>query len=187
MPRPSGDRGIGSVLPRCDAVRVLTGSAPFSGTLYELLKAHVNDAPPPILAVKPEVDPALEAIVMRMLAKSETARFPSFRDVSNALASLSRRRSQADRQAIIAAVAPRVAPAHARCHSGPHDTSMPPLAYDTAALQAHADAVEPSPITGGESLPRSQNGRGTRVVTAARRDGASRSGRIRDCIADRGH
>ena len=52
---------------------LLTGFAPFSGTLYELLKAHVNDAPPPILAVKPEVDPALEAIVMKMLAKVRRA------------------------------------------------------------------------------------------------------------------
>ena len=160
---------------------LLTARAPFSGTLFELLKAHISDAPPPILAVKPEVDPALEAIVMIMLAKNETERFPSLRDVSNALVSLAPRRSQAaDRQAIIAAVAPDsrslpappvVTPVRRRrrsrrrsaCHSAA-DATVPPVAHDTAAVQPHAGAVEPSPVAGGESPPRSQSGRGTRVV-----------------------
>ena len=146
---------------------LLTGFAPFSGTLYELLKAHVNDAPRPILLVKPEVDPALEAIIMRMLAKSETERFPSLHDVSNALASLGQRRSQAGRQAIVAAVTPPIAPAPpvVTPFAG---TIMPALAYDTAALQpqADADAVEPLPIAGGEPPRPSQSGRGMRVVAA---------------------
>jgi serine/threonine protein kinase len=86
---------------------LLTGRAPFSGTLYELLKAHTSEAPPPIRDVRPDVDPALEAIIAIMLAKNETERFPSLRDVAKALGSLVPRRSQAaDRYAIMAAVAP---------------------------------------------------------------------------------
>ena len=168
---------------------LLTGRAPFSGTLYELLKAHVSDAPPPILAVKPEVDPALEAIIMSMLAKNETERFPSLHDVSKALASLGPRRSQAERQAIIAAVAAHAPGAAVVTPFA--GTIMPPLAYDTADLSRPADAVAGRAVadrrwrvTAAESSaqrPWSRQASRRR----SRRDGASRGGRIRDCVADR--
>jgi len=88
---------------------LLTGRTPFSGTLFELLQAHANQAPPSIRDVRPDVDPALEAIITIMLAKKEQERFPSLRDVSKALASLAPRRSQAaERQAIMSAVAPEL-------------------------------------------------------------------------------
>jgi tRNA A-37 threonylcarbamoyl transferase component Bud32 len=145
---------------------LLTGAAPFSGTLFDLLKAHISDAAPPILAVKPEVDPALEAIVMIMLAKSETERFPSLRDVSNALGSLAPRRGRAsDRQAIIAAVAPDVAPAPPVV-TPVADASVPAFAHDTAAVEPHAIAQEPSAIAGGESARPGRNRTVAAIVVA---------------------
>ena len=86
---------------------LLTGKPPFSGALFDLLKAQVGDAPPPILSIKPDADPALEAIVTIMLAKNERERFPSLHDVSRALAALVPRRSQAAGwETIMAAVGP---------------------------------------------------------------------------------
>ena len=110
---------------------LLTGRAPFSGTLFDLLKAHTSEAPPRILDVKPEVDPALEAIVGIMLAKNEAERFPSLRDVSKALLSLLPRRShEADRHAIMAAVAAanasgRRGPLRRRGHASARDVPVP--------------------------------------------------------------
>ncbi|HEY9226214.1 MAG TPA: protein kinase, partial [Gemmatimonadaceae bacterium] len=86
---------------------LLTGRAPFSGNLFELLSAHATDAPPPIRAAKPDVDPALEATIMRMLAKESSGRFPSLGEAAKALASRAPRRSHAaELQAIITAVDP---------------------------------------------------------------------------------
>lgn len=59
---------------------MLTGRVPFDsdGPIVEVLMAHVHDPAPPINARRAEpIDPALEALVMRTLAKDPAARHAS--------------------------------------------------------------------------------------------------------------
>lgn len=65
----------------------LTGSAPFAdaGNPMDILRAHAN-APPPSFAERgTQVPPALEAIVMRLLAKRPADRFPSANEAIRAV------------------------------------------------------------------------------------------------------
>ena len=57
------------------AYQMLTGVPPFTGTLREVLTAHVSSRPKPPRDVKPDVPPALERIVLRCLEKDPKARY----------------------------------------------------------------------------------------------------------------
>jgi PAS domain-containing protein len=49
---------------------LLAGKLPFDGTMYEIMSAHINQAPPPLRTHVPEgIDESLEALIMRALAK----------------------------------------------------------------------------------------------------------------------
>lgn len=60
---------------------MLTGRLPFpqseATSEYEVLRSHVEVTPPAISLVKPDVPPALAALVMRALEKNPSARFQS--------------------------------------------------------------------------------------------------------------
>jgi len=72
---------LGIVLYRC-----LTGRLPFDATtVMAIAMAHVLDAPKPMNATVPGVDPALEGIVMRVLAKERSKRFDSAAAMREAL------------------------------------------------------------------------------------------------------
>ena len=82
--------------------RLLAGRYPFGGEVMELLMAHVNDPPPSISDVRGErVDPAIETLIQRALAKDPADRHPSaaaFRYELNAvmdMLALARRRQRA--------------------------------------------------------------------------------------------
>ena len=67
----------------------LTGSPPFeAASVMDLARAHAVEPPPSLRSRRADVDPALDAIVMRLLAKSPDARFPSARAVGDALRAL---------------------------------------------------------------------------------------------------
>jgi len=84
--------------------RLLTGRYPFGGDVMETLMAHVNDAPPCLADVRGEpVDPAIETLIQRALAKDPADRHPSaaaFRYELNAvmdMLALTRRRQRGAR------------------------------------------------------------------------------------------
>jgi len=56
------------------------------------VRAHLQDSPPPPRFVNPAVSPALEHIILKLLAKSPEARFPSAAAVQEALEGLLRQR-----------------------------------------------------------------------------------------------
>jgi eukaryotic-like serine/threonine-protein kinase len=61
---------------------LLTGAPPFEGpTAQAILTAHVLDAPPPLAERRPDVSPALAAIVDRCLAKQPGDRWQSADDL----------------------------------------------------------------------------------------------------------
>jgi eukaryotic-like serine/threonine-protein kinase len=73
---------------------LLTGGPPFDGpSPMSVALAHQRDPVPPVAATRPDVDPALQALVDRALAKDPADRFPdatvmraALRDVTNATA-----------------------------------------------------------------------------------------------------
>lgn len=65
---------------------LLTGQLPFKGVhetalMYEI----VNVDPPPMIAVKPDLDPSLDAVVLECLAKDPGERFQSIAEVAKEL------------------------------------------------------------------------------------------------------
>jgi serine/threonine-protein kinase len=77
------------------AYELLAGRPPFvGGTPQQVLAAHVTQAPEPVTRYRPAISPALEATVMRCLAKRPADRWPSA-DVALACgsASMTTRRS----------------------------------------------------------------------------------------------
>lgn len=64
----------------------LTGAPPFVGSAQQVLGAHLAQRPESITARRPEVPPALAAIVMRCLEKDPAARWQSAADLVQALA-----------------------------------------------------------------------------------------------------
>jgi serine/threonine protein kinase/tetratricopeptide (TPR) repeat protein len=70
----------------CTAFELLTGDPPFdAGTIEELLRMHLDDAPPKLRSRRPELPPALEAVVARCLAKDPLERFADMADLEAAL------------------------------------------------------------------------------------------------------
>jgi serine/threonine-protein kinase len=65
--------------------RMLTGQLPFDGTGIAVLLAHVQKVPPRPREVRPELDPAVEALLLRALAKDPAARFQTAEEMSDAL------------------------------------------------------------------------------------------------------
>ncbi|MEZ4463391.1 MAG: serine/threonine-protein kinase [bacterium] len=70
--------------------RMITGELPFNSRDHrELFRAHLTQAPPPFSAVRPGLEfPELEALVMRVLAKSPDDRFASAAEMRVAIRQL---------------------------------------------------------------------------------------------------
>src|SRR5688500_10610692 len=68
------------------AYELLAGARPFTGTsLHELVRAHVTQAPPPLLARRPDIPVNLAVLVMRCLEKEPANRPQSADEVLAAL------------------------------------------------------------------------------------------------------
>ena len=65
---------------------MLAGQLPFHGdSAVSIAVQHLNQAPPPLSTLRPDVHPVLEAVVMRALAKDPAQRF---RDAGELVAAL---------------------------------------------------------------------------------------------------
>jgi len=65
---------------------ILTGRAPFSyDKPLKILAAHIHEQPPGLRQFRPELDPELESVVLRCLAKVPAERFQSAEDLGEAL------------------------------------------------------------------------------------------------------
>ena len=68
--------------------RGLTGRPPFKArSVLALLKRVMMDAPRPARELNPDIDPGLEAIVMRCLEKKRRRRYQTAADLAEALES----------------------------------------------------------------------------------------------------
>jgi serine/threonine protein kinase len=70
----------------CVLYEMLAGEPPFSGvTPWTVAARHMSQAPAPLQALRPDIPPALNDIVMRALAKVPAGRFPTAQAMSEAL------------------------------------------------------------------------------------------------------
>lgn len=66
--------------------KMLTGRLPFTGkSHFDVLRAQVEEAPPALRELAPELPPAFDAVVARALAKSPAGRFQSVAELRRAL------------------------------------------------------------------------------------------------------
>src|SRR5689334_19906982 len=63
----------------------LCGVRPFTGTQESIIAQHQSLPPTPLRVYEPGILPAVEAVVLRALAKDPQARYPSIRDFAQAL------------------------------------------------------------------------------------------------------
>lgn len=81
-PGPAVDQyGLGGTL-----YVLLTGRRPFEGDTASVLRAHLEERPRPPSELDPTVPADLDALVLRLLAKEPSARFPSLRAAAASLA-----------------------------------------------------------------------------------------------------
>jgi len=66
------------------AYQLLAGRPPFEGDVAELTREHLYETPPSLRALNPAVTPAVEAVILRALAKDPAQRYPSVRQFADA-------------------------------------------------------------------------------------------------------
>ena len=70
---------------------LLTGTQPYHGdTPMSVVVKHITDPVPHILDVKPDLPPAIEAVIERAMAKDRDERFPTVKALSDALNAVAR-------------------------------------------------------------------------------------------------
>jgi hypothetical protein len=63
-----------------------TGRRPFAGdSLFDLLRKHIDEPPPPPRALRPDLPPAMEQVILRAMAKDPNHRFGSAGELAAAL------------------------------------------------------------------------------------------------------
>ncbi len=80
----------------CLAFEMLTGQLPFAGSVVEVIKAHINQAPPQLRSLRPDAPEALEALVSRLLQKDQSLRYQEAAEVIADLADLAGIRIRSD-------------------------------------------------------------------------------------------
>lgn len=104
---------------------LLTGKPPFSGgSPIEKILKHQLDPPPPLQAIRPDVPDELARIVSRLMSKKPTDRFPTARDVAEALARLTQFTEAVPDQIVPVFALPEGVSAETLPHSSP---TVPPL------------------------------------------------------------
>lgn len=73
----------------CLAFEMLTGRLPFTGSVVEVVKAHINLEPPALRSLRPDAPEALETLVSRLLQKDQGLRYQEASEVIADLADLS--------------------------------------------------------------------------------------------------
>ncbi len=119
------------------AYEMIARRRPFSGTMFELIHAHVHDPVPRLETLVPDVDPATAEMVHRMLAKDPADRFASLAEVSERFRALAE--SRGERSAVSSAIV-----ALARGREGEHaEYATLPFTSDSGGAEAEGGGGAP--------------------------------------------
>ncbi|MGN6108171.1 MAG: serine/threonine protein kinase, partial [Kofleriaceae bacterium] len=124
----------------CILFELVTGRAPFDGDLRQLIEAHQRFAPPAARALAPEIPPALDELITRMLRKHPAGRPPTMVDVQRELERIAAPPAPDHRGRIGLVVASAVAFGVALAAA--IATREPPIAHASAAPAP----TEPAPV-----------------------------------------
>jgi TPR repeat protein/serine/threonine protein kinase len=69
---------------------LLTGRVPFSGSIWEVMRDHCETAPKPPSALRPGLDPRLDALCLKALAKDPRDRYRTAKEFARAIDDLAR-------------------------------------------------------------------------------------------------
>ena len=83
---PAADQyGLGVIL-----YELLTGQVPFTGSLASVLGQILSKAPPPPTRLRPGLDPRMDALCTKMMAKNPADRYSSISEVADQIAAIVR-------------------------------------------------------------------------------------------------
>jgi len=131
---------------------MVLGQLPFQGdTPYTLMYKHFNDPPPPPREKNPALDPRVEAVILRALAKNPDDRYPSAEamaeDFANAIRAVGKAAPPPDMEATV--LGEEAAPPTAKPARTP--SKAPPPTAAAATRAAPESAPTPPPQGGGRS------------------------------------
>jgi len=160
---------------------LLTGKVPFyAESLYEVITKHLNEPPVPLRQVRPEIPEALEAAVLRALAKEKDQRFPTAAAMAEELSRIEEQLTVVGRAASTSArpaTAPHVAggvAAAAQAAPGPGMAAQvtggvplqPPTPQGSGMAAPVGGAVPPAPTPQGSGMAAPVGGAVPPVQTA---------------------
>ncbi len=142
------------------AFRLLTGQFPFQGSLGQLIRQHHTAQPPALTRLNPQLDPSIEPVIARALAKLPEQRFPSILDFAQAFASI--QSLSADQQHFQPRISSQSLPAREPVPSalltpadGPAHSEVFAVA-STRRAQVSLDAMPgPAPVSADEQIAES--------------------------------
>ncbi|HZR42613.1 MAG TPA: serine/threonine-protein kinase [Ktedonobacteraceae bacterium] len=135
------------------AYQLLTGHLPFSGPVEQIMELHMTAQPQPPSSLNPQVSPALDAVILRALAKKPEERFASISEFSNAF--------QQALQATGELYVTQAAPSKAFATPAPLSTtnelhiSPPPPKVENKISQALPKVESKNPVS--QTLPKVEN------------------------------
>ncbi|HVZ50008.1 MAG TPA: protein kinase [Gemmatimonadaceae bacterium] len=127
------------------AFELLSGRLPFEGTAHEMLRAHLHAPPPSVRDLRPDVPPAVDAIIQRMMAKDPADRLPSLREAERLFGTLVPDEGQTTMQ-LAAYSHVRAAPGSQVMAAQPRRPAERPAESPTASAASAASAAPNVPV-----------------------------------------